>query len=390
MGIHARTDFSIRCVPRIIARRGGLEDIGELMRGLGAERVFIVCDAGIAATGLADRAEAALSRAGLLSEVFDGVAADPPVAVIQRAAEHARHWGADGVVGLGGGSSLDTAKLVALMIGGDQPLADMIGTDRARGQRVPLIQVPTTAGTGSEVTWVSVITDDAGRKQAVFAPQLLPDIALLDAELTIALPPHVTAATGLDAMVHAIEAYTSATGKNPVSDAFAVQALTLLGANLPAVLADGGNLAAREAMLQGATLAGLAFINASVAAIHALAYPLGARFHIPHGHANALVMTAVMRFNLESAAGLYAELAPAVLPQRTFASPTAAAEAFIDHIDRLIAGSGLETQLSRLGVPPSALPEMAEEVDTGIRRLIRCNPRDMDRAQIEAIYQSVY
>ncbi|MGE4371466.1 MAG: iron-containing alcohol dehydrogenase [Xanthobacter sp.] len=383
-------DYSFRSVRQILCESGGLARVGGLMQGLGASRVLIVCDPGIVTLGFSETAVASLSQAGIAVEVYARVAADPPVSMVQEAVAAARAFRADGVIGIGGGSSLDTAKLVALMINSTQPIEEMYGTNLASGTRVPLIQVPTTAGTGSEVTWVSVVTDNEGRKKAIYAPQLLPDVALLDPMLTLGLPPRITAATGLDAMVHAIEAYTSRTAKNLVSDALAVKALQLLGSNIRTAVADGSNVEARAAMLQGSLLAGMAFVNASVAAIHALAYPLGARYHVPHGHSNAIVMAPIMRFNLPVAAPAYAELARQMMPDRSFSSDAIAAEALVHEVEELVPAMGLELKMRELGVPQEAIASMAEEVDTGIRRLIACNPRDMSRADIEAIYQSVY
>jgi alcohol dehydrogenase class IV len=363
--------------------------LGEILKGLGAQRVMVVCDPGIVTLGFSGQAVAALESAGLSAEVFSDVAADPPVSMVKAAADAARAMKADGVVGLGGGSSLDTAKLVALMINSNQPIEQMYGTNLATGQRAPLVQIPTTAGTGSEVTWVSVVTDDEGRKKAIYAPQLLPDVALLDPALTTGLPPHITAATGLDAMVHAVEAYTSRTGKNPIADGLAAKALSMMANNIRTAMKEPGNIEARAAMLQGSLMAGMAFVNASVAAIHALAYPLGARYHVPHGHSNAIVMAPIMRFNLSAATKEYAELARVVMPDQRFSSDAEAAEALVVFIETLVAESGLEMKMSKLGVPADAIPSMAEEVDTGIRRLIDCNPRDMTRDEIAAIYRSV-
>lgn len=374
--------FTFLSVPRIVVETGGLDR-------LGTKRVAIVCDRGIVEGGLAAHARSALTAAGLTARVLDGVQADPPVATVRATLAAARDFAADGVVGLGGGSSLDTAKLVALLLRSGQAVEELYGQDKAQGPRLPLIQVPTTAGTGSEVTWASVVTSERNEKQAIYAPQLLPDIALLDAGLTLGMPPRVTAATGLDAMVHAVEAYTSRTRKNPVSDALAVKALALLGGNLRRVVADGTDLPAREAMLEGAMLAGMAFVNASVAAVHALSYPLGARFHVPHGHSNALVMGPVFRFNLPAAAEAYAELAPCLLPGRRFASAREAAEAFVAALEELAGSVGLETRMSQLGVTEADLPGMAEEVVGGLQRLLANNPRDMVREDVVAMYRAV-
>ena len=383
-------NHEFRSVPRIICEAGALQEVGSVFRGLGAQRVILVCDPGIVSLGFAGQAQAVLETAGCEVAVFDQVAPDPSSTLVEQAVKQAQGFKADGVLGLGGGSSLDAAKLVALLINSEQSLEDLYGTDKAQGQRTPLVLMPTTSGTGSEVTWVSVITDAQQRKQAVYSPQLLPDVAILDPQLTLGLPAKVTAATGLDAMVHAIEAYTSRTRKNPISDGLATSALALLGANLPKVLANGRDLEARTAMLQGSLMAGMAFVNASVAAIHALAYPLGARFHIPHGHANALVMAPVIRFNLASAQRHYAELAAHLLPGQDFDNEASAAEAFVQAVEGLVKASGLEQRLSNLNVDQASLPVMASEVVVGIRRLIDSNPCDMTEQDVEAIYRSIY
>lgn len=381
--------FTFRTAPRIICEIGGLGRLGTIVRELGAKRPLLVTDPGLAACGIAARATEALAGTGAEGPVFDRVTADPPVAMVHEALQMARDGGADAVIGLGGGSSLDTAKLAALLARSPQTIEEIYGVDMATGGRLPLIQVPTTAGTGSEVTWVSVVTNENNEKKAVYTPQLLPDVALLDAELTVGMPPRVTAATALDAMVHAIEGYTSRTRKNPVADGLARKALELLAANLPKVLENGADLPARAAMLQGAMLGGMAFVNASVAAIHALAYPLGARFHVPHGHSNALMMGPVMRFNLPAAAPLYAELAPSVFGNRRFASPGAAAEALVAAMEGMSGWGGLETRLGQLGVTDAHIPSMAEEVTGQIQRLIATNPRDMTRDEVIGLYREV-
>ncbi|WP_037990580.1 iron-containing alcohol dehydrogenase [Thalassospira permensis] len=382
--------FMFRSVPRIVCEAGGIARTGTLMKELGATRVTVVCDPGIVTLGFADQVQKSLEAAGIAVQIFSDVKADPPQNIVQQAIDGAKEWQADGVVGIGGGSSLDSAKLVALLANSDQTIEGIYGIDKATGDRLPLIQIPTTAGTGSEVTWVSVITDNNNLKQVVYTPQLMPDIALLDAELTYGLPQKVTAATGLDAMVHAIEGYTSRTRKNPIADGMAVTALSLLGKNLMKVIENPGDKEARSAMLQGSLIAGMAFANASVAAVHGLAYPLGARFHIPHGHANALVMAQVLRFNLPAASKLYAELAPCLIEDADFSSDEDAAEAFVRRIEAMVLASGLETRLHELGITEDSLPEMAEEVFTKIHRLIESNPRDMTTNDIEAIYRSVF
>lgn len=383
------TELTFMTPPRIICAPGALARLGDCAASLGGRRAFVVTDPGLTRLGYDARALAALETRGISGAVFDRVEADPPYAVVREAVAAARASGADLVIGLGGGSSMDTAKVVALALNSDQTLDEMVGTEQATGTRLPLICVPTTAGTGSEVTFVSVLTNEEGLKKAIYSSKILPDVALLDAELTLGMPPHVTAAPALDAMVHAVEAYTSRTRKNPISDALAIKALQLLTANFDTVLTDGHNVQARSDMLLGSMMAGMAFVNASVGAVHALSYPLGARFHVPHGHSNALVMGPVFRFNIPAAKTLYAELAAITLPERQFNADEDAANAFVDTLEAMLARSGLQTRMGPLGVSEADIDPMAREVTEKITRLIATNPRDMTYDEVVAMYRSV-
>ncbi len=282
-------------------------------------RPFIVTDAAFLRTGLLALPTLSLEQESMRPAIFSAVIADPPEAVVLGAVGAARHHEADPDVDFGGGSSMDVAKLVAVLAGSRQPIGEIYGIGKVSGHRLPLVQVPTTAGTGSEVTDIAIVTTGATTKSGIVAPQLYADLAILDAALTLGLPPTVTAATGIDAMVHAIEAYTSRHKKNPLSDALAREALSLLSRNLLRACEQGSDIGARQAMLLGACLAGQAFSNAPVAAVHALAYPIGGIFHVPHGLSNSLVLPHVLRFNLPQASRLYAELAGVVVPTRAAA-----------------------------------------------------------------------
>jgi alcohol dehydrogenase len=384
--------FSFATTAQILCEIGASRRLAELCRERGAQRVLIVTDPGISKLGLLADVLPGFARTELTVEVFDQVVADPPEAVLLAAVEQARALKAQLIVGFGGGSSMDVAKLVALLAHPDcgQELTQIYGVGNARGQRLPLILVPTTAGTGSEVTQISIITTGETTKMGVVSPLLLPDLALLDAELTLGLPPAVTAATGIDAMVHAIEAYTSALKKNPLSDLLAREALRLLAANLDEVVHNGGNREARQAMLLGSCLAGQAFANAPVAAVHALAYPLGGHFHIPHGLSNALVLPHVLGFNGNAAAPLYAELAPLVLGDQLRAgSVLQQTEQFIGALADFSVRSGLPTRLRDAGVPQDMLPTLARDAMQQQRLLVN-NPREMTEAHALAIYQVAY
>lgn len=382
--------FSFATTAQILCESGSAARLGELCRERGAQRVLIVTDPGITRLNMLDGVLPGFAQAGVAVEVFDQVVADPPESVVLEAAEQARRMAAQLVIGYGGGSSMDVAKLVALLAhpSASQGLKDIFGVGNARGPRLPLIQVPTTAGTGSEVTPIAIVTTGETTKMGVVSPHLLPDLAVLDADLTLGLPPAVTAATGIDAMVHAIEAYTSKLKKNPLSDLLAREALRLLALNLDEAVHNGGNREARQAMLLGACLAGQAFANAPVAAVHALAYPLGGHFHIPHGLSNALVLPEVIRFNAPNAAPLYAELAPLLLGER-LRSDADRTEQFIAELADLSPRSGLPSRLREAGVPEASLPRLAADAMLQQRLLVN-NPREVSESDALAIYRAAF
>lgn len=377
--------FDFATTPRVIVRPGALRAPADWVAVLPGRRLFVVTDPGLVAAGVVGPAVAALQAAGLAVTVYSEVEADPPETRVLATVEAARAAGAEVVVGLGGGSSLDTAKLVALLAATPQPLAGIYGIGLARGPRLPLVQIPTTAGTGSEVTPIAILTTPSQEKKGVVSPLLYPDLAILDAELTLGLPPSVTAMTGIDAMVHAIEAYTSKIKKNPLADGLAREALRLLYDNLPKVLADGRDAGARSAMLVGSMMAGMAFANAPVGAVHALAYPLGGHFHVPHGLSNALVLAPVLAYNLPAAEALYAELAAVISPAQRFASPAAAAQWFVDDMARLVAAMPFAQTLRAVGVGEGDLDLLAADA-MKVERLLVNNPRAMTLDAARAIY----
>ncbi|WP_109370577.1 iron-containing alcohol dehydrogenase [Massilia sp. WF1] len=378
--------FSFTTVSSIVSEPGASLRLGQLVaeRFPGVRRVLVVTDPGFLRTGLVEPPRLSLERQGMQVAIYSDVMADPPEAVVQAAAEFARQQGTELVIGLGGGSSMDVAKLVAVLAGSAQPLADMYGIGKVSGKRLPLVQVPTTAGTGSEVTNIAIVTTGETTKMGVVAPQLYADIALLDAKLTLGLPPVVTAATGIDAMVHAIEAYTSRHKKNPLSDMLARQALSLLSANIVKACENGRDLDARQAMLLGACLAGQAFSNAPVAAVHALAYPIGGVFHVAHGLSNSLVLPHVLRFNLPAASSHYAELAGIVVPHAS-GSEEVRAQALIVAMQQIAKITGVETTLQQVGIGEHDLDRLADEAMLQTR-LLGNNPRELTREDARAIY----
>lgn len=377
------TAFSVVCEP------GAALDLPRHCQQLAVERIMLVTDPGIISLGIEQPIISKLQQAGISVELYSDVEADPPESVVLAAAETARQAAIQGVIGLGGGSSMDVAKLVSVLANSTQPLEQMYGIGNVTGQRLPLIQVPTTAGTGSEVTMVSIITTGETTKTGVVSKQLLPDVAVLDAELTVGLPPHITAATGIDAMVHAIEAYTSRHQKNAYSDMLAREALSLMSANIREAVHNGSNLEARSNMLLGAMMAGQAFANSPVAAVHALAYPLGGHFHIPHGLSNSLVLPHVLRFNAEAAAPLYAQLLPSIGGNASGGSDAQRAQQFIECIVELIADVNLPVTLREMKISENDLPMLAKDAMLQQRLLVN-NPRDVSVEDALAIYTAAY
>jgi alcohol dehydrogenase class IV len=367
--------YSFHYGPRLIA---GDSISARLAEHLPAGPVLFVTDSALLGLGLPRAALAALRKAGHDIVIFDAVEADPSASTVRAAAEAGRAGGATSVVGFGGGSPMDVAKLAAYLLGSGDSLDSIYGVDQAKGTRLPLALVPTTAGTGSEATPISIVTVGDSEKKGVVAQPLIADIAMLDAGLTTGLPRHITAATGIDAMVHAIEAYTSARLKNPVSDALAREALRLLWANLLTACDSPGDIAAREAMLLGSHLAGVAFSNAPVGGVHALAYPLGGHFHVPHGHSNALMLRQVLRHNLPGASPLYAELAPSI--------GATGADGFIAALETLMRATGLPLGLAALGIGHNQLPLLASEAMKQTRLLVN-NPVPITEADALRLYQ---
>ncbi|HEV2564020.1 MAG TPA: iron-containing alcohol dehydrogenase [Microvirga sp.] len=379
--------FTFNTAPSVIVGSGSIARLGEIAAQRLGPRVLLVTDSGLVKAGLIAPALHTLGEAGIAVDVFDRVVADPPEDVVLAAVARAKDFQARAVIGFGGGSSIDVAKLVALLAASNESLPEIYGVGLAKGPRLPLLAVPTTAGTGSEVTPISIVTTGAHEKKGVVSPLIIPDIALLDPDLTVNLPPPVTAATGIDAMVHAIEAYTSTSpNNNPVSQALAKEALSLLGRNIERAVHQGGDLGARSAMLLGSMLAGQAFANSPVAAVHALAYPIGGHFGVPHGLSNALVLPHVLRFNAGACAAAYAELAPYAFPEL---QGRATASAFVEAIAALCAKVGLQPRLRDVGIPQEAVPMLAADAMKQTRLLVN-NPRPLTLEDARAIYEAAW
>lgn len=372
--------------PRIILGEGVLSRIGDEVKRLHGTTVLIVTDPGVVAAGIVDRLEALLTEADLGVARFDKVEADPRYEIVEDSLALLRAAKADLVIGIGGGSSLDMAKVTSVMAVNDGPVGTYFGIDLVPRPGLPLILIPTTAGTGSEVTPIVILSDHHEKlKKGIVSPYLFPACALLDPVLTLGLPPKVTAATGMDALIHALEAYTSINA-TPMSDMLAREAIPLLHDNIRTAYAKGDNLTARTNMLRGAMLAGMAFANAGVTAVHAFAYPIGAEFHIPHGIANTIMLVPVMRFNQTGNLDRFAALAGFLGQDTTGLSARQAAAKAVCALTELAEDLRVPQHLTAFGVKEGDVPMLAAGV-LKVTRLLANNPRTLSLEDAEAIYR---
>jgi len=371
---------------RIVLGDGCASQAAEFIASRGWRRAAVVTSPPVlpAAKAFLD----ATARAGLAVDVHDGVDREPTVAMFQAALARARKARPEVVVGIGGGSALDVAKLAAALLDSDQPVAEVFGSGKLAGRNTPLVCLPTTSGTGSEVSPNALLLDEAdGRKKAVVSPHIVPDAAYVDPVLTVTVPPAVTAATGMDAFIHCIEAYANVNA-HPAVDLYALEGVRLIAANLARAVARGDDLPARSAMSLGSLYGGLCLGPVSTAAVHALSYPLSEMFHVAHGLANAVLLAEVMAFNIAAAPKRYAQIAVAmgVGAGRNDAEAAAAAVAGVRDLTRRI---GVAKPLRELGIPADAIARMAEAA-MKVTRLLVNNLRPLTQADVESIYKKAY
>ena len=357
----ASAGFEFRAATRLVVGPGAIAKLGQLARELGATRVLVASDPGVVRAGHTAAGLDALAASGIATAIFDQFGENPTTAQVEAGTAVAREFRPDLVVGLGGGSSMDCAKGINFLLSCGGRMHDYHGRGKATGPMLPSIAVPTTAGTGSETQSFALITDAAtGVKMACGDPRAAFRIAILDVHLTLTQPARVAALTGIDAVSHAVESHVSRAA-TPASRIFSREAWRLLANNLPRVLADGGDVAAREAVQLGAAWAGLAIENAMLGAAHALANPLTAAHHVVHGQAVGLMLPHVVRFNAASCGVAYEELLHDV---GINAAPAAAGDELAAWLSRLLAAANLRTTLSALGIPAPDRPALAAAAAT--------------------------
>ncbi len=400
-----RETWTFHTAGQLVFGRHAVRHLGEVASRLGARRVLVVTDPLLLEAGLVEQVHGPLSEDGVSVEIFSGGEPEPSLKAAEACVAAARQLRPDALLGLGGGSNMDLAKITAVVLAHGGGPRDYVGDDKVPGPIFPLICVPTTAGTGSEVSAASVLTDgDNHLKVGVLSNYLRPRVAVVDPLLTTSCPPKVTADSGIDALTHAIEAYTAVDnadfplphgertvyqGRHPMGDLLAEKAIALVGRFLRRAVKDGGDLEAREGMALGATLAGMAFSNVGVAAVHAMEYPVGGAVHVSHGAGNGLLLPWVMRFNLPARQAAFATVARLLGEDVAGLDEGRAAERAVAAVERLAADIGIPRRLRDLGVTEDQLRPFAERA-FGIRRILRVNPRPASADDLEGIYRAAF
>ena len=364
-------------------------ELGAKIGELNGNRVFVITDPGVAKVGILEKVLKVIRDKGIATGFYDGVVPEPPIESVQEIASKVRQGGFDLVIGLGGGSPMDVAKVVSVLQSNDDPIESMVGTGNVRNRGLPTITIPTTAGTGSEVTQIAIFTFEKEQtKKGIVSPFLFASAAVVDPVFTYDLPSHITARTGMDALVHAIEAYLSLKA-NPMSDMYALEAIGVISKYIRKAVHNGEDIEARYFMSLGSLQAGLAFSNSSTAAVHALAYPLGGTFHIPHGLSNTLMLKSVMEYSFSGNLARYADIAAAMGENIDGFSEREAALRSIEGVENLAIDLGVPTKLREMGIPREAIPKMAEDASRQTRLILQ-NPRRLGVEDIEKIYHNAW
>jgi len=381
--------ITLRSIHLTLAGFNAAERIGQEAKVLGAVNALIVTDKGVVASGIAGKIKGLLEKEGITVNIFDGVIADPNIACAEAAIAAARTVKPDLIVGIGGGSSMDIASITSVMLTNPGAVRDYFGVGLLKKAGVPTILVPTTAGTGAEVTPNAILTDpEENLKKGIVSPFILPHVAIVDPYLTVSMPPSVTSSSGIDALTHAIESYTS-NNATILTDLYAKEAIAIIGRSLRTAVACGTNLEARYDMSIGSLYAGISLANAGVTAVHALAYPLGGQFNVAHGIANGLLLPYVMEFNVLGNIPKFAQIAQLLgenLGNMTLLEQAKQAPRAVKAIYRDLK---IPQSLAELGIPRDAVPGMARAA-VNVTRLMANNPRTMTVEDVEKIYEKAF
>jgi alcohol dehydrogenase class IV len=400
-----RETWTFHSAGQLLFGPNAAHQVGEVAARLGARRLLLITDPVLLRAGLHERLRIPLNEHGVAVEVFSEGEPEPSFPTAEACIALAREFQPDAVLGLGGGSNMDLAKVTATVLAHGGHPRDYVGDDRIPGPVFPLICMPTTAGTGSEVSAAAVLTDTENKiKVGILSNHLRPRVAIVDPLFTLSCPPKVTADSGIDALTHAIEAYTAVDnatfplpegersvyqGRHPMGDMLAEKAIALIGRHLRSAVAHGQNQEARQGMALGATLAGLAFSNVGVALVHAMEYPVGGAVHCSHGAGNGLLLPYVMRFNMPARAREFATIARLLGEEVEGMQIELAAVRAIEAVEKLRADIGIPARLRDLGVREDQFRPFAEKA-AGIRRILRVNPVPVTVEDVEGIYRAAY
>ncbi|AKO92893.1 iron-containing alcohol dehydrogenase [Priestia filamentosa] len=378
-----------RTAQTLITGRDSISKIGEEAKKLESKKAMIITDKVIQQTGLLSRVISSLEEIDLAVDTMDEVMPEPPFENLEQMMIQLEEKEYDLLIGVGGGSVLDATKVLSIMLTNQENVRDLVGIEKVQNAGIPTILVPTTAGTGSEVTYNAIFTDVRDKvKKGIVSPYLLPKVAIVDPSLTLTVPPSVTAATGMDALVHAVESYT-AIRAGELTDGIALQAIKLISRSLRKAVYNGKDVQAREDMAMGSLLAGISLGNAGVGAVHALAYPLGGKFKVPHGVANSLLLPFVMKYNVVTDLEKFAEVAKALGENIEGLSLREAANCTVYALTQLAQDIEIPSSLKDVGVTAEDIPNLAEEASK-IDRLLNNNPRWLTVKEIEKIYEEAY
>jgi alcohol dehydrogenase len=381
--------FTVTQPTQIQFGAGSIADLAKTVTNFNGSNVFLVIDPGLVKAGLLTPITAPLKKANIPFTVYDKIDPEPGLKLADKGKKLAKKAGCDCVVGVGGGSAMDVAKAVAILLTNGGKAVDYLGLGLIKKPGVPKIMIPTSSGTGAEVTFTAVfINEKTGSKGGMNGDPLYPDAAILDPELTLSLPPHVTAFTGIDALTHALEAYTS-TQANPISEMYSLEAISLIADNLPAAYANGANLEARSAMLMGSLLGGKALATAGVGLVHAMAYPMGGMFGVPHGLANAVLLPYVIEYNLIGDMEKFAILAEILGQNTDDLTLRESASLCVDALFNLNDDVGIPATLKDLDIPFDSIPEMAKIALT-VTRPVENNPRQPSLEDVIAVYKTAF
>jgi alcohol dehydrogenase class IV len=374
---------------KVIFGPNTVKGVGNEALQLGAKKPLIITDPGVVQAKLIDPVKASLEAAKVPFAVYDRVKPEPPVACVEEAVGKLKIENCDLVIGVGGGSSMDVAKAVSLKATNDMGVLEMCGLDLVKRRGLPKILIPTTSGTGSEITRVSVLIDEKQNVKTVISSlYTLADVAIVDPLLTVTVPPRVTADTGMDALVHAIETFVATTA-TPFSNILAERAIEWIAQYLPVAFAKGSNLEARYHLSLGSTVAGMAFASGGLGAVHALAYPVGTEFHLPHGRSNSIMLPHVMRYNLCGNPEQYGMIANLMGKDVEGLAAMEAAELSVEAVEELLSTVKISYHLRDYGVTEKDIPKL---VEGGMKfaRLFTLNPRDLTEQDVRSLYEEAY